>query len=84
MEKKRHEICVFLAALIILYVSFISAQSLEKKQVVTRVELQQHMNVEVQYQQGSEGVNLLVKAKCESVLKPVSQITGALFGVDWC
>ncbi len=75
------EIRIFFFAAIILLVAYLVAISSPSS---TEYALEQRTQVDLLYQQSSEGTQLFVNVKCESMLKPMSEVTGALFGVDLC
>ena len=73
---------VLFLAVVILIAAFLATAFVGNKQ--DQYVLEQHMQVQVGYAQDEQGTQPLVHAKCESFLRPISQITGAVFGVDWC
>ena len=80
MEKPTETRILFFAAVIILVAYLVATSSTASREYA----LQQRAQVNLLYQQSPEGALLFVNVKCEAMLKPMSEITGALFGVDLC
>lgn len=80
MEKPTETRIFFFAAVIILAAYLVATSPTASHEYV----LEQRAQVDLLYQQSPEGTRLFVNVKCEAMLKPMSEITGALFGVDLC
>ncbi|MEK6903243.1 MAG: hypothetical protein AABW64_01180 [Nanoarchaeota archaeon] len=80
---KPTEMRVISFATIILIIAFLVAHPTERS-TAEQFRLQQSAVVDLQLKQTSEKTELFLNVKCESLLRPMSKITGAFFNVDLC
>jgi hypothetical protein len=80
---KHTEKRIIVFAILILLAAFLVAHPTERNSSPQFL-LQQNTVVNLQLKQTPEKTELFLNVKCESLLKPMSKITGAFFNVDLC